>query len=1587
MKISGPTSITGLRSVLSGYYAWELTGSHKLKLFELSSPSYGISLFQPPYDAVLYNFRDSGLFYQAVGRRLKSYADTISGDRSGAFYYFDTPTLIGTCHGYGRNALTYYSGYNFYNAFYPVGYFQPPFGETPTLHKLNQDEYDNLNQGACFQMSITEYNEQYGILSKVASDAGITSDTLTSNAWSLIIPPKETCPEGTVAVTTYYDEMQAHRVPGTAGSLTAPTFYNHNPIPTSLDNYDHMKNGRYAFTQDKTDPEHVINNITFGGDGRPVPSYGSGDGSHSRLNNVLCYAQLFETDTMIGKLTNGIQRLESPDILYGSAGSQVSIAGAEPWHFWHFTFRENADTYPFFNSFKQIRPGVTHRTISEGTQLFTPVLSSEDYFWQNRQCPDTVDFLPWSFGASIYACPSEHFDIPYYAATKKFGFYGARFLNACTRLDLTNTWSGVTNALEVPVDGPISLDDPETEPEVDTDGHWSFSSYDNLLRIAKAEERYSNMYALNKGFFLWANTGCIAADPDWAIVSAYDGFAASFTRMINKFSQLFASGMSSLVSGEPKIIMQNDSVTTSYNIVDSGFFSELLFTNDAYEDFMKQASSFISGEGIEAWNRLEERYANYVSNYNSGVNESFYRYMLSGREKRIRTRYFENFVRGNSIDLFPLNHITFSTESAREVLESTGWARTPNGFGKGSRLPPIQRRYFEGAYGIGSTSSKLASVINTLGLTTGSAFYPGFFNTYNFGQMYPKPQYVPVTSGYIRDKSKRRFSPSGWLAVGYGEVGVLSKNFSCFTPIFTQQPVPKLFCKIGQHPTFRCYAVDYHTIPEDKMTFRNPEIMYWAYKLKIVNSSFQNNYRMKYKWFRVRKSSYNKFLDSADFSIADFANPTGEWCALEGEDKSTCTLVHPKECIPTYGNHTEDAYTFIQGAKYGIDDMYYYMCLAIGRFGVRISEPSEMVIENWLRFDISHKNGMNKAGNVSIKFIINDHKGYLSTISFSPETNSGPYAGYQHDKYAIPEGVIEQKVPPPNAGFGDISATRFIGPTLYVGATRSYAPDTLKDTRGLREVWGRMLDYGVLIPFSKILSQHEGNLLYGYQHLPQCTSYSMANGQKGIRVEAYVGSAKVSHWTLSQKAYASTDSIIGMKWDKMGNNPGSLYPPAQTVWEIDSPNMGIGHWQWGNNLGAIKRFGQLSKPEDNDLVLLGRGVPRGATVSEDWLDKIKRQFINPTTLAGNNCGYTKYGLGRNMLYYIEAFDRFYLICDPIKKKNVQNRSFMCPGLRHTNSAIQYFWLGQPNNTYLERRSMFGPYAFQWRVRRHNRDRNGNGISRGFYSMGFDSRYEMLYDAPAIYGLYVKRKTSPDYEQRVKNVQILRQKIFGVVTDIAGFRSLWFGEAGSEGTSRRYGNQTFSCDPSNWAYNEDMCNYVSAAKDLANALDFRAYSCPEDRLSKGECFDPCISMRYSHGFFPGGKTQSMFGYGQNSSAFGPTRNIQLVPLANYKKNSLITTDEQSKIPQEYKTFFRAPVNTPHARVWRGLKKVDGTFVRNPEPIIGISACQDGGSEHCNFLTPTLHMDTSSIILGQTTAFTSSLGHAANTYATYEIRGGD
>jgi hypothetical protein len=330
------------------------------------------------------------------------------------------------------------------------------------------------------------------------------------------------------------------------------------------------------------------------------------------------------------------------------------------------------------------------------------------------------------------------------------------------------------------------------------------------------------------------------------------------------------------------------------------------------------------------------------------------------------------------------------------------------------------------------------------------------------------------------------------------------------------------------------------------------------------------------------------------------------------------------------------------------------------------------------------------------------------------------YGGFSRDDDAIPEDVVEEQLPPPNAGFGDVYSYKFCGLWKWAGATQSYTPGTLYDTRGLRETWGRMIHYGGLVQYHVNLTQEKGDFLYGRNHLPVCENHQTAPKKGGIKVVV----DGVVHWANMQYPIVDTDGKYGVQWNKLGN-AGELYVPAMDITNAEQVTIspGIGQWQWGNNLGTIHLFGWNSSE-----VLL---TETPYSLNSDDFQKLKQNMFGDGVLAGSKCGWHKNGLGRNMLYWIEGYSSFYLYCDPLKKKNVTNYNYMSPGLRMSNSSIQYCWVGKPNNAYLERYPLFGPYAFHWKVRRHNRDRNGNGVSEGFYSYGWNKNYSLMYDAPAI----------------------------------------------------------------------------------------------------------------------------------------------------------------------------------------------------------------------------------------------------------------
>jgi hypothetical protein len=875
--------------VFSGFYSSPITGLIK-RFYYFSSPHYPPKSFQPPYGAFLKNNQSPWDASDAEYEINTAVATIINPSclfggikelRTGILYSVKNTTLYGVCHGFaaptGSNTVnddaTYYYGHNFYNAFYPMGYFSPPYGENFTINKASQGGYAVLGKGTNLPLNVTEYGELYGIPSMTTHDVTLTTDTLTADTYSPLYTPQEACPPDTI-ITNYYDEINFNQIPGTIQAIGGNNKYNGNPIPTSLDNYDIKVNGRYQISGDDSLPK---NNYILVEYGNALPSYNVGN-AQNKLNSFLCPAIEMEAHVRGGAGSNGVQLMGAPDaLLQGDPGSQISTAGADPWNYWHFTFRENAEYLPFSNNFVQQAhatgtPTVRTRGVGEGTILFHPILSSEDQYWQNRQCPSAINFLPWTFGANIYACPSHHFDIPYYAAIRKFGFYGTRFLNSEVALHLKYPFYEVDYASELPLDsGSIQLPQGELEPaDIDITPNSSFSQFDNLLAIANAEQQASLMYALNQGYFVWKNNSIIQSGAVFQTLSQIPNFIPAYSGMIQQFDYA-ASGISS----SNRIIVSNNTAYSPSLIVHSGAYNNTFLTNDVYHNFLNKITNIL-GSQITGWNSIEKQFSYYVATTGGTIDTGFYYKMANESSQRIRTRYMENLVKGNPIDLFPLNSITFATDKAQDYIESPQWNKSVGGFSI-DNLPEIPRRYFEGAYSNVGLASGLSDKLQSLADSQTDFYYPGFFQNLKVAKDSFMPRYSQVVSGKILDELGRSFSPSGWLAVGYHGVGGLDSNFSCFTPIFVQHPVPVTFCKIGQKPTFRTLAVDYHTIPEDKISRRYPEIMYWCEKLKLLDCQKNYLYPLSYVWYRAPKATYNSSIIAAgDLSQASPASRTAK---------------------------------------------------------------------------------------------------------------------------------------------------------------------------------------------------------------------------------------------------------------------------------------------------------------------------------------------------------------------------------------------------------------------------------------------------------------------------------------------------------------------------------------------------------------------------------------------------------------------------------------------------------------------------------------------------------------------------------------
>ncbi|MGM3120169.1 hypothetical protein, partial [Bacillus cereus group sp. BC330] len=63
------------------------------------------------------------------------------------------------------------------------------------------------------------------------------------------------------------------------------------------------------------------------------------------------------------------------------------------------------------------------------------------------------------------------------------------------------------------------------------------------------------------------------------------------------------------------------------------------------------------------------------------IDTGFYVSFSEAKKNRMASRYLENSIKGNPIDLYPSNKITFSYDKAGNFINSKDWGKSSFGFG------------------------------------------------------------------------------------------------------------------------------------------------------------------------------------------------------------------------------------------------------------------------------------------------------------------------------------------------------------------------------------------------------------------------------------------------------------------------------------------------------------------------------------------------------------------------------------------------------------------------------------------------------------------------------------------------------------------------------------------------------------------------------------------------------------------------------------------------------------------------------------------------------------------------------------------
>ena len=404
---------------------------------------------------------------------------------TGIFKYNVQPNLYETCHGQEHVFKLKTGGFNFYQAFHPMGYFSPPYGEVITLAEKGLCGCE-MEVGSCSTLTIEEYNQMHGLVSaNVNSSTNLDPVNIGSNPInSKIAPvnaPYEECPPENPSLF-FFEEVEFEFAGGTFAGGVVGNPYNHNPIPTSLDFSEMKLSSRYRITKpDQSGPLRITGVGNTTGEITITSNYGTGEtagqegiNNELSLNNKLSYHGLCNAASLEQNTANHMNKGGSLDLTNYDPAGPLNAASVAPtfnyrdFEYWDFTFKENNDYLPFATSHKSydLEKSISPRVSSRGTQLLDSSKADYDHWWENRQCPEVVDFLPWTYGATIYDCPRNYFEVPYYAAKGKFGFYGARFYAKCKTPARTTSYdvSGLKNGVPVyEIPYPINPSSPEAE--------------------------------------------------------------------------------------------------------------------------------------------------------------------------------------------------------------------------------------------------------------------------------------------------------------------------------------------------------------------------------------------------------------------------------------------------------------------------------------------------------------------------------------------------------------------------------------------------------------------------------------------------------------------------------------------------------------------------------------------------------------------------------------------------------------------------------------------------------------------------------------------------------------------------------------------------------------------------------------------------------------------------------------------------------------------------------------------------------------------------------------------------------------------